>query len=167
MITFGESKFWNWPRCKVCRRREARWDGCPIRRALSFVPSPECAPRRKRKRKRLLFARGISFAPPPVLCPVVLGTVSLRISALDVSYSVYDSGLTSYVSCPVADPAVPLKSTKVEKFKPISRDSKVMDLWKSHSQRGLLVPKDIDLDDIMKHCNIITLLKDQDLLQTI
>lgn len=68
---------------------------------------------------------------------------------------------------PIIDPASPPASIKIEKFKPILRVSSLIRVWTTHNSRGVLLQKEIDVDDIMRNCNIIPLLKDQDLLQTV
>ncbi|XP_031114066.1 uncharacterized protein LOC116017562 [Ipomoea triloba] len=83
------------------------------------------------------------------------------------SKSAFGSADAAASVSPIIDPASPPASIKIEKFKPILRDSSLIREWTTHSSRGVLLQKEIDVDDIMRHCNIIPLLKDQDLLQTV
>nr|GMD95754.1 uncharacterized protein LOC109154444 [Ipomoea batatas] len=80
------------------------------------------------------------------------------------------SSASIVVPSPVVKTPVPASSSKRQKvpnYQPILRDARLHNIWKIHSERGLIQQRKVDIDDLVANCNIISLLVDQNLLCTV
>ncbi|XP_019186460.1 PREDICTED: uncharacterized protein LOC109181161 [Ipomoea nil] len=59
------------------------------------------------------------------------------------------------------------KGSKSKSLKSILLNDDLMELWKVHSKRELLLEKSIDEDNLLSNCNILSLLRDQYLLRSV
>lgn len=69
-------------------------------------------------------------------------------------------------STPKTAPA-PTKKSKAKTFQPVLLNSDLFDDWQINWDRSLMFERNIIEEDIITHCNILSLLRDQKLLHTV
>nr|GLL49997.1 uncharacterized protein LOC109166029 [Ipomoea trifida] len=87
-----------------------------------------------------------------------------------MTHSIVSSSAATVIPSLVVKTSVTISSSKRQKvpnYQPILQDPRLHNIWKIHSESGLILQRKVDMDDLVANCNIISLLTDQNLRRTV